>query len=135
MRARVIAVVTFLLLCFSSSRAGNQRVLYTFTGGLDGGAPLPGVVFDQAGNLYGVTFLGGAFGAGTVFQLTPTPNGPWTETVLYSFTGGPDGGAPAGGLAIDSAGNLYGGASSGGDPFNQCGTVFKLSPSPSGLTR
>ena len=48
---------------------------------------------DSAGNIYGTTVLGGEFGGGTVFQLSPTPNG-WDHTVLYSFTGGADGGAP-----------------------------------------
>src|SRR4026207_59389 len=48
---------------------------------------------DSAGNIYGTTVLGGDFGGGTVFQLSPTASG-WTHTVLYSFTGGADGGEP-----------------------------------------
>src|ERR1051325_769984 len=48
---------------------------------------------DSAGNIYGTTVLGGEFGGGTVFQLSPTRTG-WNHTVLYSFTGGPDGGEP-----------------------------------------
>src|SRR5215831_19137932 len=54
---------------------------------------------DSAGNIYGTTVLGGDFGSGTVFQLTPTPNG-WTHATLYSFTGGTDGGEPYKGVTL-----------------------------------
>lgn len=135
MRAKAVAVLTFLLFAVTISQAGSQKVLYTFTGGLDGSQPYQaGVIFDPAGNLYGVTQYGGAYGLGTVFQLTPSPGGAWTETVLHSFTGVPDGKQPQGGLAIDGAGNLYGTTSWGGDPSAGCGTVFELSPSNSGWT-
>jgi uncharacterized repeat protein (TIGR03803 family) len=135
MRARSIVVLTLLFLSISSAQAATQKVLYTFTGGLDGSQPYQaGVIFDPAGNLYGVTQYGGAYNQGTVFQLTPSPSGPWTETVLYSFMGVPDGEQPQGGLVIDGAGNLYGTTSFGGDPNSGCGTVFELSPSESGWT-
>ena len=68
---------------------------------------------DSAGNIYGTTVLGGDFGGGTVFQLSPTPTG-WMQTVLYSFTGGTDGGEPYKGVTIDREGNLYGSAVTGG---------------------
>jgi uncharacterized repeat protein (TIGR03803 family) len=45
--------------------------LYDFTGGNDGGFPLGALVFDDAGNLYGVTSKGGAFNQGVVFQIKP----------------------------------------------------------------
>jgi uncharacterized repeat protein (TIGR03803 family) len=133
MRPKTIVVLTFLLCSISSGHAATQKVLYAFTGGVDGSVPYAGVIFDPAGNLYGVTEFGGLYGKGTVFQLTPS-GGAWTETVLYNFTGGSDGDQPIGGLAIDEAGNLYGTAADGGDPFCTCGTVFKLSPSNSGWT-
>ncbi|HKB99432.1 MAG TPA: choice-of-anchor tandem repeat GloVer-containing protein [Terriglobales bacterium] len=133
MRPKTIVVLTFLLFSISSGHAARQKVLYAFTGGLDGKTPYAGVIIDPAGNLYGVTEWGGLNGMGTVFQLTPTLSA-WTETVLYNFTGGPDGDDPIGGLAIDEAGNLYGTTAGGGDPFSSCGTVFKLSPSTSGWT-
>ena len=133
MRPKTIVVLTFLLCSISSGHAATQKVLYAFTGGVDGDIPYAGVIFDPAGNLYGVTQAGGLYGKGTVFQLTPS-GGSWTETVLYNFTGFPDGDLPLGGLAIDEAGNLYGTAANDGDPVYQCGTVFKLSPSNSGWT-
>jgi len=79
-----------LTLYFSQSQclAGTQKVLYAFTGGADGGQPYAGVIFDPAGNLYGVTQAGGAYNKGTVFELSPSKDG-WTETVLYSLPAGP----------------------------------------------
>ena len=85
---------------------------------------------DSAGNIYGTTVLGGEFGGGTVFQLSPTPNG-WEHTVLYSFTGGADGGEPYKGVTIDRRGNLYGTAVTGGSGGCEggCGVVYKLTKS------
>ena len=93
-------------------------MLYTFTGGADGGLPFAGVIRDSAGNLYGTTASGGQ-GAGVVFKLDTTGQ----ETALYSFTNGTDGGYPYGGVIRDSAGNLYGTTVSG--PVS-AGAVFKL---------
>lgn len=107
-----------------SSEGWVQNVLYSFQGG-DGVGPYGGVVFDPAGNLYGVTLLGGPYGSGTVYQLSPSGTG-WREKVLYGFTGGSDGNEPYGGLIIDAKGNLYGTTIFGGDP--ECGTVFELTP-------
>jgi uncharacterized repeat protein (TIGR03803 family) len=113
-----------------------ESVLHDFTGIVngDGAAPSAGLIFDQAGNLYGTTYDGGAQEGGTVFKLTPNPNGNWTESVLHSFSGG-DGAMPAAGLIFDQAGNLYGTTVGGG--INNCGgfgcgVVFKLSPNPDG---
>ena len=113
--------------------ASTETVLYHFTGGIDGGTPYAGLVFDQAGNLYGTTKSGGMYGHGTVYELTPS-EGSWTETVLYSFTGGQDGDSPYGGVIFDPAGNLWGTTYQGGDPGCGCGTVFELSLSESGWT-
>jgi uncharacterized repeat protein (TIGR03803 family) len=98
----------------------------------DGYFPAGGVILDRQGNVYGTTAGGGTQSAGTVFQLTYSANDEeWTETILYNFTGGADGGAPEADLTMDRAGNLYGTTTSGGD-FScgeaGCGTVFKLSP-------
>jgi uncharacterized repeat protein (TIGR03803 family) len=116
--------------------------LYGFRGGLDGGNPYARVIVGPDGSLYGTTFGGGGGscegGCGTVFNLRPpqhaTANalGNWTETVLYRFTGGADGGQPAGAdLTFDAAGNIYGTTSGGGtgDCQGGCGTVYKLTQS------
>ena len=81
------------------------------------------MISDQSGNLYGTTFLGGGSGKGVVFKLDPTGH----ETVLWSFTGGPDGGNPNSSLVLDSAGNLYGTALYGG--AKNLGVVFKVDTS------
>jgi uncharacterized repeat protein (TIGR03803 family) len=108
---------------FKVDRAGKETVLYSFTGGTDGLEPLAGLVLDAAGNLYGTTNAGGASGQGVVFKVDATRK----ETVLYSFTGGADGGGPMAGVILDSAGNLYGTTASGGASSN--GVVFKLDTS------
>jgi uncharacterized repeat protein (TIGR03803 family) len=114
---------------FKLDTAGNETVLYSFTGGSDGGYPLAGLIRDSAGNLYGTTVAGGLAGGGVVYKLDPTGH----ETVLYSFTGGADGGNPNAGVIFDSAGNLYGTTAGGGDLSPcygvGCGVVFKLNPS------
>ena len=119
-----------------SGGSGSENALYNFIGGGDPKLPYAGLVFDKAGNLYGTTELGGNNTHGTVFELTPNANGSWTESVLYSFTGGSDGGKPYASLVFDPAGNLYGTTGFGGSTNCNlgCGTVFKLTPGSSGWT-
>jgi uncharacterized repeat protein (TIGR03803 family) len=108
----------------------GESVLYAFQGNSDGMFPEGSLIADNAGNLYGTTSFGGTFGAGTVFELSPTGQ----ETLLYSFKGGSDGENPEAGLVMDKKGNLYGttfeaGADSCGKTgYVGCGTVFELSP-------
>jgi uncharacterized repeat protein (TIGR03803 family) len=115
----------------SGASAQTLTTLHSFGQGSDGRSPVAGLIFDASGNLYGTTLGGGANEKGTVFKLSPSGS----ETVLYSFTGGSDGGAPYAGLIFDSSGNLYGTTSDGGNPADcdssGCGTVFKLTPSGS----
>ena len=109
---------------FRVTEAGKEKVLYSFTGGVDGSLPLATLVRDAAGSLYGTTQLGGTYGAGTVFQV----GGTGTERILHSFRGGMDGGYPFAGLVMDPAGNLYGTTFFGGGTGCEggCGTVFEL---------
>jgi uncharacterized repeat protein (TIGR03803 family) len=126
----------------NSDGSWTESVLYSFTGGADGRQPLyGGVIFDATGNLYGTASGGGDLACnapsvcGVVYKLTPNSHGSWTESVLYSFTGGADGAYPASGLVFDSAGSLYGTTPSGGnlsDCINGCGVVFKLTPNSDG---
>ncbi len=114
----------------------TYKVLYSFTGGDDGGEPAAGLIFDAAGNLYGTTASGGYLSSGTVFELMPTTNGKWTEKVLHSFTYSTDGALPTSTLIFDAVGNLYGttsenGPGSGCGPYG-CGTVFELIPRANG---
>ncbi len=121
---------------FGVSLAGQESVLYSFTGTPDGSSSYAGLIQDPAGNLYGTTSMGGNLsgcggdGCGVAFELSPSGQ----ETVLYTFTGEADGARPYGSLFRDPAGNLYGTTGWGGDMncsafgFSGCGVVFKLTP-------
>ncbi|HXJ93124.1 MAG TPA: choice-of-anchor tandem repeat GloVer-containing protein [Terriglobia bacterium] len=105
----------------------TEKIVHTFTGGDDGGAGSAGRLLDAAGNLYGVATVGGAYGSGTAFELTPPHNGAWKFSTLYAFKGQPDAGFPYGALAADPAGNLYG--TSYYDGANDLGAVYELTRS------
>jgi uncharacterized repeat protein (TIGR03803 family) len=129
----LVGIAVTLLLVHSVWAANAEKVLYTFTGGNDGGDPAAQLIFDSSGSAYGTTVVGGTSTFGTVFKLTPHSNGTWTETVLYSFLGGSDGKYPYGGVTLDAKGNLYGTTVSGGSggtcSGDGCGTIFKLTRS------
>ena len=105
----------------------RESAVYNFTGGADGGTSLAGLIFDQAGNLYGTTIHGGNC-CGVVFELSPQADGSWTESVVYSFGGGLDGDIPSGSVIFDQVGNLYGTTIYGGLGGQNAGLVFELSP-------
>ncbi len=134
----------------SGQGSWTQKVMYVFTNGTDGATPFAGLVSDGAGNFYGTAFYGGSFastpcrvdGCGVVFEISPTGDGTWVETVLHTFSGGRDGNGPMfyGSLVRDSQGNLYGTTVAGGAirspncaPYG-CGVVFELSPGSQGWT-
>jgi uncharacterized repeat protein (TIGR03803 family) len=112
---------------FKLTPTGKETVLYSFcslSGCTDGQNPSP-VIFDQKGNLYGTTYLGGMNGSGVVFKVTPKGK----ETVLYSFcalSNCTDGAQPIGSLVFDDKGNVYGTTTIGGASGH--GVVFKLTP-------
>jgi len=100
----------------------TKTIIHDLNYQTEGGHPNGGMVFDQAGNLYGTTWSGGPQLVGTIFQLVPNPDGPWTLNLLY------EGGSQSG-LAIDPAGNLFG---FGGPGQYHEGDIFRLSPNPGG---
>lgn len=113
---------------FKITPNGTETVLYAFTGGADGANPISGLITDKAGNLYGTTEFGGnaggcgGSGCGTVFKL----DSGGALTVLYTFTGGNDGGQPVASLVQDNTGNLYGTTLFWG--AEGYGVVFELAP-------
>ena len=115
------------LLATAAWAANTTKLVYSFAGASDGEYTDTELVRDSAGNLYGSSVQGGTFGGGTVFQVTPAG----IHTVLYNFTGGADGGEPYKGVTLDSAGNLYGTAVTGGSGACEggCGVVYKLTNS------
>lgn len=119
--------------------AWTETVLYTFSGNPtgDGCYPESKLTFDALGDLYGTTSQcgGGNYSAGSVFELTPSGDGTWSEIVLHKFCkkglkSCPDGGAPRAGVEFDKAGNLYGTTFQGGR--SKGGVVYELSPAPGG---
>ena len=114
----------------STGTGWTESLLYSFSGGRDGNVPASDVVFDREGNLYSTTVHGGGHDVGTVFKLTPSRDG-WTETVLYRFIGGSDGGQPMSGVILDGPGNVYG-TSIGIYSGHDWGNVYKLTPSGDG---
>ncbi len=112
--------------------AQTETLLHTFTTArTDGATPRAGLIFDDAGNLYGTTCKGGSDNAGTIYELTPNGSGGWNFSLLYSFSPKPKYNIDEiSGLTFDKAGNVYGTTSIGGD-FNN-GRIFELSPQAGG---
>ena len=147
----------------SSSGTWNEIVLHNFnfdgTTNFDGANPSSSLIIDPRGNLYGTTYFGGTgpcaysgpgarapkgpppSGCGTVFEISPSSNGTWKETILYNFQGTTDGALPLSGLVFDRSRNLYGTTFEGGGGTNKncgsyfaagCGVVFSLTRDTSG---
>src|ERR1700680_840814 len=114
---------------YKMNAAGGLTALWSFKGfyGNDGAEPVGVLVQGYDGNFYGTTYYGGTSarcggGCGTVFKITPAG----VETVLYSFTGDPDGAYPDTGLTLGTDGNFYGTTSVGGK--NNYGAIFQITP-------
>lgn len=109
---------------------GSERVLYSFTGGYDGGNAAGGLAFDRTGDLYGTTVVGGDANCGTVFKLAPNGSS-WHESVSYSFSCYGDGKNPHGGVIFyrgDLDGTTVAGGTGGTCTGDGCGVVFQLTP-------
>jgi uncharacterized repeat protein (TIGR03803 family) len=130
--ALFIAITAVLVLAPCTWAQSKYKTLYGFKGGADGGEPFAGLIFDQAGNLYGTTDYGGkgrgcASGTcGVVFKLTPNSDGSWKESVLYAFCqqmSCSDGANPFSSVIFDAVGNLYGTTYVGGGNGGGSGVV------------
>ena len=108
--------------CFAALCSWSDNVIYRFTGDPNGWQPNGNLVFDHGGNLYGTTTSGGAYGQGAIYELTPSGGGRWSETVIYSFTGGNN--AQPDSLLLGQDGNLYG--TTAIDWPNDPGVIFQL---------
>jgi hypothetical protein len=140
---------------FTLTRPANGSTPWTrtnltlFSGGSAGSYPFGQLYADRLGNIFGAAKGGGVTagnctgqglkGCGVIYEFAAPRAGAtaWTQSTVYSFTGGSDGQAPLGGLVSDSAGNLYGVTANGGGASacgDGCGTIFELSPPTAGKT-
>ena len=125
----VVAISILMIASVTAALGQTENVLYNFTGGPDGAEP-GGVIFDNAGNLFGTT-------RNSVFELSPNSEGGWTLATLYTFSKTAGGLGVNGSLIFDTRGSLYGTTSAGGyssacKVIGGCGVIFRLSPSASG---
>lgn len=122
---------TIFELVSNGSGSWNPQVIYTFIAAdaaTEGADPNGTLAIDSAGNLYGTTLRGGKNGYGTIYKLTLQKSGAWTEKLLTSF--GTAAEYPFAGPVFDSAGNLYGTTTEGGQ--HNDGTVWKLTKGATG---
>jgi uncharacterized repeat protein (TIGR03803 family) len=134
-----MVALAFILALASMTQSGQAQtfqVIHNFTGGQDGAYPSTGLTIDDAGNMYGTAFGGGAPGFGTIFTLD-NDGGGWSVTPIYSFHEGRDGAGPIASVSIGPDGVLYGSTSAGGggpcisvNGYRGCGTVYSLRPPP-----
>ncbi len=110
---------------YKISKSGKEKILHSFSGQPDGDTPYGDLLVDSVGNLYGITFYGGADNFGTIFKIDPKGN----ETILHSFAGAVhgDGAQPYGYLIRDAAGNFYGTTWTGGT--SNLRTIYKMDSS------
>ena len=117
----------------AGTRLWHETVLHSFCaeGGAqctDGQSPRALVTMDASGNIYGTTDVGGASGAGVIFELTPQAR-EWSATVLHAFCSSPnctDGINTVAGLTMSASGDLYGTTYAGG--AGNAGVAFQLVP-------
>lgn len=131
-RLRAAAMAAALFVLGTAYAAAQESLLWSFDY-TDGYTPGGGLIFDAQGNLYGTAFYGGTYDDGAVFELSPQPDGSWTENVLYSFgklANSADGEWPEYGVIRDAKGKLYGVTSRGG--AYKYGVVFELTPGSDG---
>jgi len=120
----VVPALMAVIALFGQAIAQTERVIYSFTDPADGMNPYAGLVIDSNGNLYGTTQAGGAYGFGTVFEVSAIG----TKKTLYSFGAqSGDGMYPDAGLVRDGSGNLYGTTHDGGE--HGFGTAYKVTKS------
>jgi len=127
--AALLSVIIITMLA-GSAGAAKYKAIYKFKVQNDGRTPMASLVFDAEGNLYGTTANGGPNRTGNIFELSPNPDGTWTERVIYNFTGNKYGAHPSAALIVDTDDNLYGTTLDGGK--YRRGTVFELAPNPDG---
>src|ERR1700685_967801 len=147
MRTPLVCAVMVALSCGFAPGQAQYKVLYSFGTNPNDALNISGTLAaDHKGNLFGTSQVGGIVpncdggGCGVVFELSPSSDGTWTETIPYDFcptSGCPDGIFPETGVVVDPVGNMYGVTPYGGSESKLCysflnfeagcGVVFELS--------
>lgn len=118
---------------FKITLAGVLTTVHSFQNQEGVSWPSSGLIQDSDGNFYGTTRLGGAYGNGSVYKITPGG----VASLVHSFNELVDGDAPTAGLVLGTDGNFYGTtayegpgqcSSAPGATTSLCGTVFKVTP-------
>ena len=122
-RNAIAKTFAFLFVLVTAAGAQSYSVLTSFDN-TNGSDAFSTPFIDSLGNVFGTTQNGGSANCGVVYELVDDGGGSYTNTTLYNFTCGDDGGWPAGGVVMDSAGNLYGTTVIGG--AYACGVVYEL---------
>jgi len=124
--AVLVIFAVIVLAAGTRAVAQEEKLLHVFDG-KNGNSPFASLIMDASGNLYGTTWMGGAYNCGAVFELTPAEGGGWTEKILHNFNNnGTDGYSPYANLIFDGSGNLYGTTEQGGG--RNGGVGFELTP-------
>lgn len=112
---------------FSFNPANNaENVVWNFGADSDGVNPYGNLVLDLSDQLfYGLTYWGGANGAGTIFSFDARNN---KEKVVWNFGAGQDGESPKGSLVFDPDNELFYGMTYNGGMYGN-GTIFSYNPS------
>jgi len=93
---------------------GFELPIYSFSQlASDGAGPYAGLALGKDGNFYGTTLVGGRYGCGTLFRITPD----WDYTNLFSFNG-TNGAVPYSALVGARDGSLYGTTAKGGTSYH-----------------
>jgi len=116
--------LSVILLGGTGAFAQTLPTIHDYGSGSDGENPQAGVVFDQAGNLYGTAALGALNGNGVVYSLTPDGGTGFTEVILHKFTGPPDGSVPVSSVVLTAPGRLIATTLEGG--ANDMGSAFEV---------
>ncbi len=107
---------------FAIKTDGTLTTVASFPGPVQGAGADSGIVQAADGSFYGETYLGGVYGLGTVYRLTPAG----VLTILHSFAGGSEGALGFNALVQGSDGNFYGSTEAGGT--SNKGTIFTMTP-------
>jgi len=103
--------------------------IFDFDGATIGGSPYGSLVEADNSKLYGMTYSGGSYNYGVLFEFDPSN---YNYSAIFEFDGSSSGSNPYGSLTLASNGMLYGLTFSGG--ANNFGVLFEYDITSSSFT-